>query len=237
MKMKKKILIGVGVLVLIIVIGVMVLMGNLNGIVKGIIEKVGTSVTGVPVMVGAVDIKISEGSAAIRQLSVANPEGFSAKSMLDFGELAVKLDVKGKTINHVKIASPHILFEQKGKTSNFQTLQDNMSKDAEDKPKEPAEEAPPAEGEPAILQIDLIEIIDAQVAVVSDLFEGTKNLTIPLIKFENLKGTGEEIGKQVISQLTAQIIEEVANQVIQKQVEKAVGEKLGGALNIFKKKE
>ena len=237
--MKKKILIGVAVLVLIIVIGVMVLMGNLNGIVKGIIEKVGTSVTGVPVTVGVVDIKISEGSAAIRQLSVANPEGFSSKPMLDFGELAAKLDVKGKIINHVKIASPHILFEQKGKTSNFQTLQDNMSKDAEDKPKEEpaAEEQAPAEGEPTILQIDLIEITDAQVAVVSDLFEGTKNLTIDSITFENLKGTGEEIGKQVISQLTAQIIEEVTNQVIQKQVEKAVGEKLGGALKIFKKKE
>ena len=235
--MKKKILIGVGVLVLIIVIGVMVLMGNLNGIVKGIIEKVGTSVTGVPVMVGVVDIKISEGSAAIRQLTVANPEGFSAKPMLDFGELAVKLDVKGKIINHVKIASPHILFEQKGKTSNFQTLQENMATDDPKEEKPAAEEPAPAEGEPTILQIDLIEIIDAQVAVVSDLFEGTKNLTIPLIKFENLKGTGEEIGKQVISQLTAQIIEEVTNQVIQKQVEKAVGEKLGGALNIFKKKE
>jgi hypothetical protein len=237
MKMKKKILIGAGVIVLIIVIAVMVLMGNLNGIVKGVIEKVGTSVTGVPVMVGAVDIKISEGSAAIRQLTVANPEGFSAKSMLDFGELAVKLDVKGKIINHVKIASPHILFEQKGKTSNFQTLQENMASDEPKEEKPTAEEPAPAEGEPAILQIDLIEITDAQVAVVSDLFEGTKDLTIPLIKFENLKGTGEEIGVQIFSQLTNQIIEEVTDQVIQKQVEKAVGEKLGGALNIFKKKE
>jgi hypothetical protein len=232
--MKKKILIGVGVLVLIIVVGAMVLMGNLNGIVKGIIEKVGTSVTGVPVTVGVVDIKISEGSAAIRRLSVANPEGFSAKPMLDFGELAVKLDVKGNIINHVKVTSPHILFEQKGKAINFQTLQDNMSKDAGDKPKE---EPAPAEGEPAILQIDLIEIIDAQVTVVSDLLEGTKNLTIPSITFENLKGTGEEIGVQILSQLADQIIEEVTEQVIQKQVEKAVGEKLGGALNIFKKKE
>jgi hypothetical protein len=221
MKMKKKILIGAGVIVLIIVIAVMVLMGNLNGIVKGVIEKVGTSVTGVPVMVGAVDIKISEGSAAIRQLTVANPEGFSAKSMLDFGELAVKLDVKGKIINHVKIASPHILFEQKGKTSNFQTLQENMASDEPKEEKPTAEEPAPAEGEPAILQIDLI----------------TKDLTIPLIKFENLKGTGEEIGVQIFSQLTNQIIEEVTDQVIQKQVEKAVGEKLGGALNIFKKKE
>ncbi|MHC4257076.1 MAG: hypothetical protein ACYSUH_01580 [Planctomycetota bacterium] len=86
--MKKKILIGVGVVVLIIVILVMVLLGNLNGIVKGVIEKVGTSVTGVPVTVGSVDIKISEGSAAIKELSVANPAGFSAKPMLDFGELA-----------------------------------------------------------------------------------------------------------------------------------------------------
>lgn len=234
--MKKKILIGLGALVVIIVILVLLLLGNLNAIVKGVIEKVGTGVTGVPVTVGAVDIKISEGRAAIKQLTVANPKGFSAKPMMDFGELAVKLDIKSKIINQVKIASPHILFEQKGKTSNFQTLQDNMSKETEPK-KEPEKPAPVEEGEPTILQIDLIEITDAQVAVISDLFEGTKDLTIKSITFKDLKGTGEEIGKQVLSQLTAQIIEEVTNQVIQKQVEKAVGDKLGGALNIFKKKE
>ena len=182
--MKKKILIGVGVVVLIIVILVMVLLGNLNGIVKGVIEKVGTSVTGVPVTVGSVDIKVSEGSAAIKELSVANPAGFSAKPMLDFGELAVKLDVKGKIINLVKVASPHILFEQKGKTSNFQTLMDNMSKDAEEKPaEEPAKEEPaPAEGEPAIIQIDLIEIIDAQVTVISDAEDEPRNVTIKSLK-------------------------------------------------------
>jgi hypothetical protein len=238
MKAKKKILIGLGVLVVLIIVLVMLVLGNLNAIVKGVIEKVGTGVTGVPVTVGAVDIKLAEGSAAITQLSVANPEGFSAKPMLDFGELSVKLNVGDKIINQVKIASPHILFEQKGKTSNFQTLQDNM---AGDKPKEekPADEKPtPSEkGEPTILQIDLIEITDAQVAVISDYFEGTKNLTIPSITFKDLKGTGEEVGKQVLGQLTAQIIEEVTNQVIQKQVEKAVGEELGGVLNIFKKKE
>ena len=195
MKMKKKILIGLGVVVVIIVVLVMTLLGNLNAIVKGVIEKVGTDVTGVSVTVGAVDIKISEGSAAIKQLSVANPAGFSNAKMLDFGELAVKLDVKGKIINHVKVASPHILFEQKGKTSNFQTLQDNMSKGAEEKPaEEPAKEEPaPAEGEPAIIQIDLIEITDAQVNVVSDKLPEPKNITIKLIKIENLKGTGEEI--------------------------------------------
>jgi hypothetical protein len=237
MKTKNKIIISLGVVVLIIVLLVMTLLGNLNGIVKAVIEKVGTSVTGVPVTVGVVDIKISEGSAAIQQLSVANPEGFSAKPMLDFGELAVKLDIKNNIINQVKIASPHILFEQKGKTSNFQTLQDNMAGD-EPKEEKPAPEEPaPAEGEPAIIQIDLIEITDAQVAVVSDLFEGTKNLTIESITFKNLKGTGEEVGMQVLSQLTEQIIEEVTNKVIQKQVEKAIGEELGGVLNILKKKE
>jgi hypothetical protein len=236
MKMKSKLLIGVGVFVLIIVVLVMMLFGNLNGIVKGVIEKVGTGVTGVSVTVGAVDIKISEGSAAIRDLSVANPKGFSAKPMLDFGELAVKLDVKGKVINHVKVASPHILFEQKGATSNFQTLQKNM---AGDKPKEepteaPAEEPAPAEGETAIIQIDLIEIIDAQVNVVSDQLPEPKNITIKLIKIENLKGTGEEIGKQIMSQLTSQIIKEVSGQALKGELDKAINKSLGDKLGFSK---
>ena len=235
--MKKKILIGVGVVVLIIVILVMVLLGNLNGIVKGVIEKVGTSVTGVPVTVGSVDIKISEGSAAIKELSVANPAGFSAKPMLDFGELAVKLDVKGKIINLVKVASPHILFEQKGKTSNFQTLIDNMSKDAEEKPaEEPAKEepAPAEEGEPAIIQIDLIEITDAQVTIISDAEDEPRNVTIKSIKIENIKGTPEEIGKQIMSQLSGQIIKQVAGKAAQKELNKAIDKSLGDKLGFSK---
>ncbi|MHC4525935.1 MAG: AsmA family protein, partial [Planctomycetota bacterium] len=207
---------------------------NLNAIVKGVIEKVGTDVTGVSVTVGAVDIKISEGSAAIKNLSVANPAGFSAEPMLDFGELAVKLDVKGKIIKHVKVASPHILFEQKGTSSNFQTLQKNMASD-EPKEEKPAEEPAPAEeGEPAIIQIDLIEITDAQVNVVSDKLPEPKNITIKLIKIENLKGTGEEIGKQLMGQLTSQIIKEVSGQALKGELDKAIDKSLGEKLGISK---
>jgi hypothetical protein len=233
MKTKSKILIGLGVVVLIIVILVMTLLGNLNGIVKGVIEKVGTSVTGVPVTVGAVDIKIREGSAGIQKLSVANPAGFSSDPMLDFGELAVKLNVKSKVINHVKVASPHILFEQKGKTSNFQTLQENM---AGDEPKEetPAEEkpAPAEEGEPAIIQIDLIEITDAQVKVISDQLPEPKNITIESMTFKDLKGTGAEIGKQIMGQLTTQIIKEVSAQALKGELDKAIEKSLGDKLKL-----
>lgn len=233
MKTKSKILIGLGIVVVIIVVLVMTVLGNLNGIVKAAIEKIGTSVTGVPVTVGAVDIKISEGSAAIQQLSVANPAGFSADPMLDFGELAVKLNVKSKVINHVKIASPHILFEQKGTTSNFQTLQENMAGD-EPKEEKPAEEepAPAEEGEPAILQIDLIELTDAQVNVVSDQLPEPKNITIKSMTFENLKGTGAEIGKQVMGQLATQIIKEVSAQALKGELDKAINKSLGEKLGI-----
>lgn len=234
MKTKSKVLIGIGVIVVIIVILIATVLGNLNAIVKGVIEKVGTSVTGVKVTVGAVDIKLREGSASIQKLSVANPAGFSAKPMLDFGELAVKLDVKGKIINHVKVASPHILFEQKGADSNFQTLQKNMAGD-EPKEEKPAEEPAPAEeGEPTILQIDLIEITDAKVHVVSDKLSEPKDITIPSMTFKNLKGTGAEIGKQVMGQMTTQIIKEVSTQALKGELDKAINKSLGEKLGIKK---
>lgn len=240
MKAKKKILVAVGIVILVLVAAVLLLVGNLNNIVKGVIEKAGTRATGVAVTVKAVDIKIREGSAAITGLSVANPEGFSAKPMLDFGKLAVKADFKTSVINHIKVASPHILFEQKESTSNFQTLQDNMSKKSEDKPKEEPEQ-PPAEGEPAVIQIDLIEITDAQVTVISDKEDKPRNVTIPSMEFKDLKGTAEEISKQLMGQLTKQIIKEVAGKAIQgeldKAIDKSIGDKLGDKLNFLKKKE
>jgi len=238
MKMKSKIFIGIGVVVVLIVIAVLVLMSNLNGIVKLAIEKIGTNITGVPVRVQAVDIKLSEGSAAIQKLTVDNPKGFSNEKMIDLGELAVKADFKTGAINHIKIASPHFLFEQKGTTSNFQTLQDNL---ASEKPAEEEPTAPAEEGEATVLQIDLIELTDAQVKVVSDQLEEPKNLTIPSMTFKDLNGTGAEIGKQALKQLSEQIIKEVGGQVLKKElnkaIEKSLGEKLGGALDILKKDE
>ena len=150
---------------------------------------------------------------------------------------AVKLDVKGKIINLVKVASPHIQFEQKGKTSNFQTLMDNMSKDAEEKPaEEPAKEepAPAEEGEPAIIQIDLIEITDAQVTIISDAEDEPRNVTIKSIKIENIKGTPEEIGKQIMSQLSGQIIKQVAGKAAQGELNKAIDKSLGDKLGFSK---
>jgi hypothetical protein len=238
--MLKKILIGVGVLVVIVVILVVIVLKNLDDIVKAVIEKVGTDVTGVDVSVGSVKIKLSEGSAAIRNLRMANPPGYSDEPMIDFGELSLKADFENSVIEKINVVSPHFQFEQKGATSNFQEVQKNIEKRSEGKPEEeeePVEKKEVVEEEPTVIQIDLFEIKDARVTFISDLEDEPKELIIESLPFKNLKGTGEEIAQQLMSQLVKQIIKEVTNEFIKKEVHKAIGDEAGGLLKGLKKKD
>ena len=74
----KKILTAVGVLALIAGIAVFMLVGNLDKIVKGGLETVGSELLGVPVKVASVNIELKTGTGQISGVTIANPAGFPA---------------------------------------------------------------------------------------------------------------------------------------------------------------
>ena len=75
----KKVILGTVAVLLVAVVGVGVfLMQNLDGIVKNMIEKVGSDVVNTEVRVQEVKLNLSEGSATLRGFTVANPPGFSS---------------------------------------------------------------------------------------------------------------------------------------------------------------
>ena len=86
-----KVVIGVVVVLVLAVAGAGVfLLQNLDGIVKDLIEDIGTEVVGQKVSVADVKVNLAEGSASISGLSVANPPGFSAEpasAMPESGEI------------------------------------------------------------------------------------------------------------------------------------------------------
>ncbi len=92
--MKKwKIALGVVVgLVVVVVAGVLFLGSNLDGIVADAIETYGTRLTGTKVSVGSVSVQLREGRLTIRDLRVANPEGFSNRDALALGRLVLDID-------------------------------------------------------------------------------------------------------------------------------------------------
>jgi len=80
----KKVLIALGVVVVLIGGGLVLLLSNLDGLVKTAIETYGSEAVGSQVSVGSVELNLTEGSAAIYDFSVANPPGFSDQPIMSF---------------------------------------------------------------------------------------------------------------------------------------------------------
>lgn len=129
----RKLIIGASVLLAVILGGVFYLFSSIDDIVKTVIERVGTQVTGVKVSVGSVAIRLSEGKAAIKGLTVANPPGYSANPAIKFGEIAVTLDTASLNSNpivikEILVASPGVALEVLPTgASNLDTLRHNIA--------------------------------------------------------------------------------------------------------------
>jgi hypothetical protein len=229
---KKKIIIGVCVVVVIIVGLVIYTLSNLDSIVKSVIESAGTKATGTKVTVTGVKISLSKGEATIKGLKVANPQGFSDDSMIDFGEITAQVDYKTGAIKNIHIGSPYFLLEQKGTKTNFGVIQQNLSKKSS---KQASGKSTGSEGttesgkkEAKIYQIDSFSINDAQITVTSLDTGKSAKVKSGKIQFRNLKGTPDEICQQIIAQITAQIIQASAQQAIQQTIKQEVQKNIKG---------
>jgi len=128
--MKKIAIIG-GVLVVVIVIGVVVLLSNLDSIIKTAVEEVGSDATQAKVTLSEVEISADEGKAALRGFSVSNPARFETPSAFKLGEVAVTLDIGSVTEETVHIkeilnSGPEVTYEWKSDGSNLEVLQRNV---------------------------------------------------------------------------------------------------------------
>ncbi|MCP3962052.1 MAG: hypothetical protein GY719_29775 [bacterium] len=216
----KKLLIAVVVLAVLIAVAISYVGKNLDAIVEGAIEKIGTKALGVEVAVGAVELKLEEGRGSIRGVEVANPAGYSAGNALSFGELTLEIDKASGAVVLVRAAAPEILVETKGESNNIETLLAGLSSDAPPAESEVETEA----GEPLSLRIDRVEIEAARAVVTGDDREEPLELTVSELVFTGLEGTGEQIARQVLDQCLAHVRDAVSA-ALRAAVEEKVEEK------------
>lgn len=210
----KKILVGLGVVVILIAGGVVLLLSNLDSLVKTAIETYGSEAVGSQVSVGSVEINLTEGTAAIYDFSVANPPGFSDQAMMSFSEVsvAIDLDTIGEEIigiNSIIARSPYVLYESANDTTNVDTVSARFAGDGE--ATETSSDAEESEVELRITNI-LIENIQARMEG-----DGIPDLNINLgdISLQNLEGTPEEIAGQIMGPVTRQISSNAASALLE----------------------
>ena len=117
--MKKIILISVGVVVLLLVVGVFVVFSRIDSIVKGTVEREGTSQLDLATTLQDADVSIFGGSLTLDELAIANPEGYSAPVMFELGQVNVgvsygELMDEPVRVRNIHINSPRLVIERSG---------------------------------------------------------------------------------------------------------------------------
>ena len=237
--MKKGILIVVGGVVLVLAVLIWQVFANLDSIVAGVIEDVGSDVLKTDVSVSGVTIDLKSGKAGIAGMTIANPDGYSSAKLFEMEGIQVQLDLAsiGKGVLHINsiiIANPKVNFEgdEKG-GSNMQTLLDNMNKGSAE-----ATEPSGSEAEASRMIIDRFEFTGGQVHATSALKPDEElDLKLPAV---NMSGIGKQQGgvtaDVVASEITSELVNAVIKAAAKSGINRMIEEKTKGFLDKLKGK-
>ncbi len=176
----------------------------LEPLVKGVVNKFGTEVTGTEVTLTGFSLHPLDGEVEIKGFTVANPKGYTTPNLLSLGGVFVKVDPKSLTsdtivVENIRITKPELTYEMPNfSTSNVMQLQENVARNTaqsstpakEEKVKETA--AKPAKN--IVIRKVLVE--DGALSALTPLQKDKKPLELNLPSIE-INGIGD--GKKNMS--------------------------------------
>ncbi len=110
-------------LLVIILAGLYFFTPSLESIVKQVVHKYGSAVTGTDVNLEGFDIKLTEGEGNIGKITIGNPKNYKEKNIIELGSISVKVDIKSLTsdvivIESIDVNKPVINYEILSLTQN-----------------------------------------------------------------------------------------------------------------------
>ena len=234
MKIGRSLGIGASVLAVIIMAAVIYVLSSLDAIVAGAIQKYGSQVTQTPVRVSSVSIDLASGVGTIEQLTVGNPQGFTAADILTLDGISTKLDVASAkndpiVIEEINVSTPAVFYEiNKHGASNIKALQKNIEQSTGGGGGGASAESQESGGPRVVIQKLVIDggRINARVAAMDDKRLSTD---LPRIQMNNIGeksggATGAGVAEQVIRALIAAVGPAVANLGLEQYVGKSLDE-------------
>lgn len=189
-------------LLVLVIGGVVLLVNNLDGMVRRAIEVSGTNALGTEVRVSSVDLDLAAGTATLSGFSIANPEGFSNEDMLRFDELYLALDLASLNtdvirVNSIRTVNPFVRYEMQGTRSNLDVVRERF-------PPQPASTAPADTIQP-VIAINGVNITGIQGTLQSDLLENPVNVNLGDVVIPPVQGTPEQLAQQIARPLLTQL--------------------------------
>ena len=230
--MNKKLLIVVGGVLLVLIVFIWQVVANLDSIVAGVIEDVGSETLKTQVSVSGVSIDLKAGKAGIAGLTIANPDVYSSAKLFDMEGIEIDLDIKSMNedvlvIESIRINNPKISFEGTASGgSNMQSLLDNIDS-------APESEGGAEEGKGLKLIIDNFEFSGGVVRASSEAKPGEQlDLTLPAIKMSGIgRSQGGVTSDVAIKQITNELLNAVIVSAVKAGVSKALEEKKKGFMD------
>lgn len=183
---------------------------NLSPKVKTVIEQQASRALGVPVTLGSLTLSLADKSAHLGRLTVANPKGFSAPTLMETDEISVTIGEVSRarvTIREVTVNGLHVTYEMSETgQSNFDALQAKMKKSGTHGGKPAA-----ASSQPAMNKSDAPRIVITRLIITNALLlpavagQGT-TIALPQLVLTNL---GTEKNPETIGQIADQILAQV----------------------------
>jgi len=235
--MKKKLLIGGGVVLLVLAGFIWQVAANLDSIVAGVIEDVGSDVLKTKVSVAGVSISLKEGKATIKGLTIANPDGYSSANLFTMEGIEVDLDLRSLSsdvlvIESVLIQNPQIVFEgDETGGSNMQALLDNIEST-------PGGDGKDSGSDAFRMIIDRFEFSGGQIKATTPLLPGeTTELKLPAIKMSDIgRSQGGVTAEVVATEVTSELVSVVIEAALKAELSKAIDKHKQGFLDKLGKK-
>lgn len=228
--MKKYIFLAV---LLIIGGGIYYAVNSYEGIVKELVHKYGSEVTGTDVNMQGFKLSLTNGEAHISKITVANPKGYNATNFISLDGISVKVDLKSITtdtivIDSVVINKPYISYEMLSLTqNNIKEIQNNVNKFAQSKKTASTTQAPKAEktakaSEPGKKVIIKSLRINSGELQASASVAGKSNAVSVVLPDIQMNGIGEakkgDNVSQIISKILTQILQTASQTVAKSQI-------------------
>lgn len=176
-------------LLVVIAIAVGIGLRNLDALVEAAIETVGPMVTKTDVQVDRVNIELTEGRGEVFGLQVANPEGFSNRSIFEVGQVALQIRPSSLredviVIREILVDGAQLNAEHQNLTEvNLKALLDNMRPEATEEPYKSSTASPDLR-----FMVERLSFTNAQLTLRSDEL-GERELQMRDIQAENLGDT------------------------------------------------
>ncbi len=197
--------------------------GRLDVRVKGKIESAGSELTGVPVRVKRVKLKLARGSGQITGLTVANPVGYEDGYAFQMDLLRLNLGIvstlRGQplVLDELVIDSPVVNFERSAQgSSNLKEISDNVRDNLERADRKLVEEEQKSDETPKEpIRIAVSKLIIEGVTFNARLVDGkTASGTLPDIELTDVGGpegmTGGGLGSTVVVAMAREMFKHLA---------------------------